>query len=260
VVRRLPSTQGPYYALIHRIAAEFQAMSNKRPSPSWVGLAYDWQEVSRESRSRSAIDFEKAGLLRKATRQVTSKIKKAERAFGVKVRAPMDSEAQLHAAKALLAYQQALEAMVKAIDSRHVAFDMASALYQQDPATGDSPFLAANRAVADLKTIMADAQDDAEALFWDLINGNNRFMQTYVNREAACHLQALWEKQVLLELQDVSADRDMAQVMMGSDGYATQFIRGPAAPFVTRSLAKGYHATRAMGLEIPFDTVVSDLL
>jgi type VI secretion system protein ImpL len=254
VARRIPTPQGPYLGLIERISTEFQVFDPETAIPSWVGLAYDWQEVSRESRSRSAIDFEKAGLLRKATRQVTSKIKKAERAFGVKVRAPMDSEAQLHAAKALLAYQQALEAMVKAIDSRHVAFDMASALYQQDPATGDSPFLAANRAVADLKTIMADAQDDAEALFWDLINGNNRFMQTYVNREAACHLQALWEKQVLLELQDVSADRDMAQVMMGSDGYATQFIRGPAAPFVARSLAKGYHAKSAMGLEIAFDT------
>lgn len=250
--RRMPTPQGPYFGLIQRIADEFHAFDSEMAIPSWAGLAYDWQDITREAKSRSAADLQKAGIVRKATRQVTSTIRRAERAFGVRVRAPMDSEAQLNAAKALVDYRQALEAMGKAIDSRQVAFDLAAGLHQQDPATGDSPFLAAYRAVTDLRTIMADGQDDSEAPFWDLISGNIGFMQTYVNREAACHLQALWERQVLLELQDVSADRDMAQVLMGSDGYATRFIRGPAAPFITRSLAKGYHAKNVMGQEVAF--------
>lgn len=253
VARRLPTAQGPYYALIQRIATEFRAYAHQTAIPAWAGLAFDWQEVTKESASTTAADLRQSGLLRKATRQVTSQIKKAERALGVRVRAPMDSEAQLLAAQSLLTYQQSLEALAKAADSRNVAFDLAVALFQQDPATGDVPFLVGHRALADLKTIMADVQDENEAPFWALPAGNIRFMQAYVIRESACQLQALWEKQVLLELQDVSADRDLAQVMMGSDGFATRFVRGPAAPFITRSLGKGYHATRAMDAELPFE-------
>jgi type VI secretion system protein ImpL len=253
--RRIPTAQGPYYSLIRKISEEFHAFGPNTAIPAWAGLALDWQDVTREAKSAAAIDLENIGLLRKATRQVTSQIKKAERAIGVKVRNPLNSEVQLYAAKAQLAYQTALESMVKAADSQNVAFEMASALYQQDPATGDSPFLAATRAIAELKTILTDTQDEGEALFWSLISGNVRFMQSYLNREAACQLQSLWEKQVLLKLQDTSADRNIAQAIMGTDGYGTQFIDGPAAPFVGRSLGKGYFIKSALDQAVDLDPV-----
>jgi type VI secretion system protein ImpL len=251
--RRIPTPQGPYFSLIQRIAEEFQAFDQETAIPAWVGLAFDWRDVTREAKLRAAIDLEKIGLIAKATRQVTSQIKRAERTFAVKIRTPLNSEVQLHAAKALMAYQNTLDAMVKVADSQIVAFDMASALYQQDPATGDSPFLAASRAMAELKTILSDTQDEGEALFWNLVSGNVRFMQSYVNREAACQLQGLWEKLVLLELQDISTERDIGQAMMGREGFGTRFIEGPAAPFITRTLDKGYHVKSAMGQRVNLD-------
>lgn len=252
VAKRLPTDAGPYFGLIRRITEEFQAFDPEAAVPSWVGLSFDWQDVRKEAQGSKVADLEKAGLIQKATRKVTANIKKAERALGVKIRTPLDTQAQLSAAKAMVAYQQALEATVKAADSRKVAFDLTVALFQQDPATGDSPFWSGQRAMDELKAIMADRQDESEALFWDLAAGNLRFMQRYITREAACQLQALWEKEVLVELQDVSADRDMTQLMMGSDGYATKFLKGAADPFVARGLSKGYYAKRALDMEIPF--------
>lgn len=248
--KRVPTDNGPYHALIHRTGEAFGVFEPEKGIPSWVGLGYDWQAVRAEAKNADPADLQKAGLVRRATRSVTSRIKRAEREFGVKARSPMSPEAQLQAAKAFLAYQEGLEAIVKITSSRNVAFDMTSALYSQDAATGDSPFLKAYRAVDELKAVMADSQDEAEALFWGLVEGNIRFLQTYAVRETACQLQKRWDKEVLLEIQDVSADVDMGQLMMGSDGYATAFLKGAAEPFVGRSLRKGYFAKSAAGMEI----------
>ncbi len=253
VAKRIPTDSGPYHALIRRITEEFQSFDPDTGVPSWVGMALDWQEVRKEALGGKAIDPQKAGLVQKATQAVTANIKKAEKAFGVKIRTPLDPKAQANAVKAMAAYQQAVEAAAKAADSRKVAFDMATAIFQQDPATGDAPFYAGRRALEELTAIMADRRDEHEALFWNLAAGDLRFLQKYVIREAACELQSLWERQVLVELQDVSADRDMAQLMMGSDGFATKFLKGPAEPFVTRGLAKGYYPKRALEMEMPFE-------
>jgi len=253
VAQKLPTSQGPYYALIDRIAAEFDEFSAKNPVPSWVALTYDWQNVRKEAQSGDVIDPSKSGIIRKATRSVTSKIIKAEMALGVKARKPMKPEAQLSAAKASVAYQKALEETGKATESRNVAFQLASDLYQQDPATGESPLLVAHRSLNEIRTIMGEIQNESEVPFWDLLNGNIRFMQLYINQESACQLQSRWEKDVLLEVQDVSAEQDMGQLMMGSNGFATKFIAGAAGPFLSRSIAKGYFAKKALGLNLDFE-------
>ena len=253
VAKRLPTDNGPYYGLIDRAITEFSAFGQDVKVPAWVGLAYDWQGIRETSRDTKPADLEKAGILRKATQKVKSKIKRAEKAFGVQVRAPLKAEDELSAAKAQQAYQQALEETVKAADSRNVAFKLASDLYQQDPVTGDSPMLAAHRSLDQLRTILADAQNEEEKLFWTLLAGNLTFMQTYLTREAACYLQDKWEKDVLMEVQGVSADKDMAQVMMGQGGYAEQFIKGPAAPFIGKSLAKGFYSKRTLDQAVDFD-------
>ncbi|MEJ2038496.1 MAG: type VI secretion protein IcmF/TssM N-terminal domain-containing protein [Desulfosarcinaceae bacterium] len=253
VAKRLPTENGPYYALIDRVLSEFAAFGKDVQVPAWVGLAYDWQGIQTTSKETKPADLENAGLIRKATRKVKSKIKRAERAFGVRVRAPLKAEDELEAAKAQQAYQQALEETVKAADSRNVAFKMASDLYQQDTATGESPVLVAQRSLDQMRSILADAQNEEEKPFWALLEGNLTFMQSYLTREASCSLQDRWEKDVLMELQGISADRDMAQVMMGQGGYAEQFIKGPAAPFISKSLAKGYYAKRILGQEVGFD-------
>lgn len=251
--RRLPTAQGPYYAVIDRIVAEFGALDTEATIPAWAGLSFQWSDLHEEAMAGAgAVDLQNAGIIKKTTSKVKSRLAKAEKAFGVKALPALNPTAQINAVKAVAAYQGALDGIIKTVESRNLAFSMASDLYQQDPATGESPFLVADRNVAEIKSIVADRQSEDEALFWKLINGNIRFLQKYVVREAACHLQTLWEKQVLLEVQDVSADRDMAQIMMGADGFGTQYIKGPAAPFIGRSLTKGYYPKKVLGMEIPF--------
>ncbi len=253
VARSLPTPQGPYYALIDRAVTEFEPFRETGQMPAWVALAMDWQLVRKDSKSSDVLKPSKAGIIKKAQRKVVGKIRKAERAFGVKMRPAMDSKAQLTAAKAQSTYQQSLEATVQSAESRQVAFKLTSDLYQQDPATGDSPFLNAHRAMREMKKTMGDIKNKPEDVFWTLLYGNIRFMQRYVNHETACMLQKQWEKDVLLDVQDVSADTDISQLIMGSGGYVNKFIKGPAGPFILRSIKKGYYPKKSMNMEIPFE-------
>jgi type VI secretion system protein ImpL len=252
--KTLNTAKGPYYALIDHAVAEFEPFGKDHTLPPWIALAKDWQSIRNESTSPDVIDPKKAGILRKAKRNVTSKIRSAENTFGVKaVRKPMSAQEQLNAAKLHLAYQSGLDESIKATSSQDVAFQMASEIYSQDPATGQSPLLSARQALTQIKAAMGDASSESETLFWDhLLGGNIRFMQQYINQETACMLQSRWETDVLMEVEQVSADQNMGQLMMGSGGFASEFIKGPAKPFVTRSYKKGYYAKEALGEQIPF--------
>jgi type VI secretion system protein ImpL len=71
--------------------------------------------------------------------------------------------------------------------------------------------------------------------------------------ETACHLQDLWEKEVLAEVQGVSDQESLHRLLLGGEGYCTKFITGPIAPFVSRGLQKGYYAKEVLGERIPFE-------
>jgi type VI secretion system protein ImpL len=254
VARRIATLDGPYFALIDRIAEEFEPFEREAEVPAWAGLAFDWQIANQEIKdTTSAVDLEKSGIIKKATRKVQSNIRKAEQALGVKIRKPMDSKAQLEAAKAGLAYRQALEQTVKSAESRNVAFTLASELYKQDPATGESPFLAASRALQPLKKAMAPKPTAEDRIFWSLLEANIRFMHRYALQEAACYVQERWEKDVLVEVEGVSQEKNLAELLMGQNGYATKFLQTVAEPFLSRSLAKGYSAKRVFDQEMAFD-------
>jgi type VI secretion system protein ImpL len=252
--KRIPTPQGAYYALIDRIAAEFEIYETDNHLPSWAGLTFDWQSISKETKDASSpVDLEKSGLIKKAAKKIQGNIRKAEQALGVKVRNPLSAEAQLTSAKAILAYQQALAQTAKGTDSRNVAFTMASDLYKQDPATGESPYFAALKALREIKNLINTAPAPDDLLFWALLEGNIRFMQRYTIQEAACILQERWEKEVLMEVEGVSADRNMAELMMGQGGYAVKFLQGVADPFIMRSIGKGYYPKQVLEQELPFD-------
>lgn len=159
----------------------------------------------------------------------------------------------MDSAKAYKQYQDALQALSTVADSRKTAFNAASGLYSEDPATGESPFFMARQGEKKLRMVLGKKNKQTD-LFWDLINGPIQFYHAYVIREAQCQLQSIWEKEVFLEVQYVSSGMDLNKLLMGNDGYAIKFVKGPAAPFIDRSRGKGYHARSIAGRSLDFRT------
>ena len=99
---------------------------------------------------------------------------------------------------------------------------------------------------------MAGPKPDQE-LFWELVQGPLDYFLAFVSREAACQLQKMWEREVLLEVQGVSDRNKLIELLWSQPGHATKFVKEPAGPFVTSSLEKGFYPKKVRGQSVPFD-------
>jgi len=241
--------QNPYFALLDRIAEEISPFAKSQELPAWVQLVYDFQGTSQKAAQLKQKKGEKPGILKKATRKVESKIAKLEKQTGFKAGG---LESKLIAAEALRDYQDALAEIAPVSASRETAYQTAVAIYKDDPATSKTPYFAGWRALSQLKSAMAGPKPDLE-LFWNLVQGPLDYFLVFVSREAACQLQKLWEREVLLEVQGVSDRNKLIELLWSQPGYAMKFVKEPAGPFVTSSLKKGFYAKKVMGQCVPFD-------
>lgn len=251
VAARIGSDQDPHLALLATMGEELEPFSKAEDRPAWVDFVYDFKTAKQKGAAVKKQGLEQAGLIKKATKKVQKTIKKAEKAVGMKAGKTLDVESQLVAGKAVADYQSALNEITAAATSRNVAYKMAAQMYSEDPATGTSPFYVAQNAIGQLKTVLIKPNTDIKES-WSLITGPLDFMHEFVSRETACYLQGQWEKEVLMEAQELSDQSNINQFLMGDDGLAINFIKGPAEPFVGRSLRKGYYPKKVMGKTVDF--------
>jgi type VI secretion system protein ImpL len=160
-------------------------------------------------------------------------------------------EAQLKGGKAFLAYQDALKQLGAVAESQKVAYQEAIQLFGEDPVTGKSSFFTANQAISQLNTLIGTGKED-EKMYWALFAGPLTLIRDFVISETACYLQAKWEKDVLVEIQGIHDQRTLQKILLGESGLTTRFVKGPAAPFLSRNLKKGYYPKQSFDSYIPF--------
>ncbi|MGD9180649.1 MAG: type VI secretion protein IcmF/TssM N-terminal domain-containing protein, partial [Desulfobacterales bacterium] len=249
VAASMGTEHNPYFDLMDRITEEMMPFSMSAELPSWLKRVYDFKATNLKAEKLLEKKGKKAGIVKKATKKVQSKIAKLEKKTGVDVG---DLESRLIAAQALRDYQDALAEMAPVSASRETAFQTASAIYNDDPATSQTPFFAGRRALEQLRSAMAEPGPDQE-LFWKLVQGPLGYFLVFVSREAACQLQKIWERDVLLEVQGVSDRNELIKLLLDQNGYAKKFVKGPAKPFIASSLKKGFYDKEIMGNSVPFD-------
>jgi type VI secretion system protein ImpL len=249
--RRLAATMGtqkdPYLRLLDRMVLELEPFGFDKEGPFWVKLVYSLKAARLEA-ARSP-DSAEAGTLMKIGEKGKKLLVGLEKRMGGDHEISL--EATIIAGEWLREYQKALSEISPAVESRKIAFNVASKVFSEDPVTGDSPFRKAKFAREKIRSSLGTAGPD-EKMIWDLVGGPFEFLWTYVCGETSCALQDLWEKTVLVEVQGLSNEKDLGRLLLGDEGYAAKFIKGPAGPFVNRSLKKGYHANEALGRSIPF--------
>ena len=241
----MSSQQGPYFALLGKIAAELEPLVGEAPLPPWLQQVYRFQSARAKGLipDNAAIDKATEG-----GKKILTSIRKnvGQEAGAHKL------EAQMASTKACQQYCSALAAITSTVASRNQVFQLSSQTFGEDPATGKSPVYAAASAAARLKTGISGA--GADPVFSQLLHGPLEFLWSYLLKESAAHLQSLWEEQVLAGTMGMT-DRQAIPALLGPDGLAWKFVKGPAAPFLTRSLA-GYRAKEALGGKIPFETAL----
>ena len=249
VAARVGTEQGPYFRLLQKMAAELKPFAASTDKASeWVRLVYALEASKfQAANEKAAKDW---GLLAKTTEKGKSILSQLEKKSGSLAEGGLLAD-QTAAGKAYLEYQSALSDVLPSASSREIAFKLATEAFKKESAA-DSPFFKAQKAVEQMKTSLRAGGPKASML-WEIIGGPLKFFQTFVSTEAACHLQTLWENQVLVEIQGVSDQTDLNRLLFENQSFALKFLQGPAQPFIERSLSKGYFGRSANGLEIAFD-------
>jgi type VI secretion system protein ImpL len=256
----LPTEKSPYLSLLGTLADELDGVSRQNDASKWVDLVFRLEAIQLQAKSDGKGGKIAGNILKRATERVASRFGASESTTGVKGSEVFSFEDRMAAAKAYNQYQEALNELMPMTESQKTAFNMASALYNEDPSEGESPFFKARSALKRLQTMLGTENKDT-AVFWNLMNGPVQFYHKYAAREAQCHLQSLWEKDVFLEVQDLPEGTNLNQLLMGPEGYAVAFLKGPAGPFIERSRGKGYYAKkvdgRALDLDVAFLTFLT---
>jgi type VI secretion system protein ImpL len=246
---RMAGDQGPYFGLLNRIALELEPLVTEGSLPMWL------QQVYRYQAARAQGLVLKTGSLQKAAgggNKIVNTIRKnIGREAGAK-----ELDTQLAAGRACLEYRNSLDAITPATASRNLAYQLAAQTFGEDQVTGKSHFYTASTAMAKLKNNLAAGA--ADELFWQVLQGPFNFLWTYVRRESACQLQAMWEEQVLAPTLGMSPQQAMP-VLVGPDGLAWRFMKGPAAPFMTGSMY-GYRVKEALGGTVPLQNSLFSFL
>ena len=241
---RMASEQGPYFALLNRMTRELEPQVGEAAVPPWLEQLYLFQSARAEGALAGSAAIDQAA---QGSKKILSSIRKnvGQEAGARKL------EAELALSHACREYCSALAAITPAVASRSQVFLLASQTFGEDPATGRSPCYIAASAAARLRAGIPGAGAGADPLFEQLLNGPLRFLWSYLRQESACQLQDLWEEQVLAATTGMTSQQAIP-ALLGPDGLAWRFVKGPAAPFLSRTIS-GYRAKETLGGRITFE-------
>ncbi len=251
---KMTNDESPYFTFLDILAVQLTALDKEKEQIPWIHLVHGFKAAKIQAVGDESI--KKLGVIAKATQTGGSLLKKLQKVEKQveKIGGGSPLDAQLLAAKSYQAYRKALSDIALAAESRKVSYELTVAYFKEDPATSESPFFVAHKALKNLQNALETDQTTYQKIFWDLASGPLYFIRDYVNLETACHLNSLWEKDVLFEIQGIKDKTRIHDLLFGTDGYAIKFINGPAAPFLSRSLEKGFFARSSLGRLLPFKT------
>ncbi len=249
VIHKIGTDKGPYFSLMKKMTDALEPFTQDEKLPAWIKLLYEFEFIKIKAKQIESMK-EKSGLAKVTSKGnvLLSQLEDKMTKFGSKM------ESNMVAVNACYDYLKSISEFLPVSESRAVAAKVAAKAFEEDPAVGKSPVFVADRAMNKIKTSMTTSSADQE-MFWKLVAGPIDFLFSYVCQETACHLQELWVKEVLVEVEGETDRRRTVQLLLGQGGYARTFLKGPAKPFVNRNLKKGFYAKRAFDKSIPFNEV-----
>ena len=249
----MATDSGPYFSLISQATDQIRPITelmNRANVPKWIGFL----SALEEARNHAVVleSTHQDGFLEKTTEKGKTLIKKLEQKTGI---SPVNQAqlGDLESGKAYYDYRSDLKNIAPSTTTQEKAFLTLSEIFKQNSVTGEAAFYKALNALNRLKLALPQA-GVAQQPIEQLIDGPLDYFSAYLCLETACHLQSIWEKDVLVEIQGISDVFSLNQILFGNEGYAVRFAQGPAEPFISRSLGKGFYAKNVSGLSISFNT------
>jgi type VI secretion system protein ImpL len=240
---KMASEQNPYFSVLDRMAVELNRYFSEPSPPDWLRQLGELQRVKNQQPvlQSQAVDKVATG----GKKLLVSLEKKMGREGSVQ-----NLESSMAACRAYGEYRAALAGIAPAIASRTQAYQAACQLFSEDPAVCKSPLNIAFNAARQLNSALA-TDHAPDATLSRLVNGPAEFIWSFLRRESSGYLQSQWEEQVLASTLGITGQQS-TPILLGQDGLVWKFVKGPAAPFLTRSL-RGYRPKEVMGGTLQFE-------
>jgi type VI secretion system protein ImpL len=153
-------------------------------------------------------------------------------------------------------YQSAMAAFAGVTSDSKYAYQVARAGFEDNPAEAKSNLQAADKAIASLKTALTPDNDtstaDSKDPFWSLLTDPLDLLWRFSVAQAGCHLQNLWDQDVIVKVQGVRDPGQLSVMLFGDRGIAQKYVQTYARPFLQLSSSRGYSAAELQGAHIPF--------
>ena len=237
IALKMPTPQGPYFLLFSRMATELAPVV--KDAPAWLAMVNEFNTIRHQGEALRQADSQQGlASLTSTGKSIVNKIRRVRKESG-------ESTATL-----FNNYMDALTAIAAGAPSQQLMYKLGEKTYTEDPVTSESPFWLAKNGVDVLRATMKT--DTSDKMLRQLMEGPLDFLWRFTLMQTGCQLQATWEKQVLSEIQGITDQRTLNDMLGGKDGLAARFISGPAQPFLTRDRAKGYQARIILGHHVDF--------
>ena len=247
VAKKISAGEGPYFAFLDKMAAELPAcLDEKESPPEWAVQVFDYSSV-RNSVEHPEIP-ENSGIIKAVKKKGLRMLGPAGKIAAVRSPSP---EVLKASGELYRKYKESVVVLALACAARPSSFKLATDVFKEDPAVGESLLAASRRNADELKISFAHDPEDRKVLE-RLIDAPMNFLWDIAARKAACHLQDLWNETVLSEVQGIHDKKVLSDMLIGKEGYVMSFAKGPAAPFIGRDVRRGYFARTKAEKTIPF--------
>jgi len=241
--------QNPYFSLLDTMAAELQVISAQPQLATWVSTVFEINTVRKMASQPGALGKAQGTLSR-----ITGKGKKFLQAVKLDDTGPNNSavlKKRLQAAGAYRDYLASLMKMEPILTSRTSSYNTAAAIFLGREEEQNN-LLAALKSALQVKALLGNVRTPSTDVVWQLLQGPADFCWSYICTEAACHLQEIWNQEILAEMQGSMEWARVKNILLGEQGKIWGFVKGPAQPFIDWYPGKGYFAKNVMGSQLPF--------
>lgn len=257
----------PYFQLFERMDNELLPRAETEPWPSlkldpaheekygaWLGVVRNFSLVRQASAGQGLKDNPAAKMIGEHAANKLS----GKKALAAKIALGAMSESRLaKAGEAYGRYREALAGFAGITTETKYAYQLVREGFEDNPAQARSHRLAAAKALDNLKIALTPNQPASSAHagedpFWSLLSVPLDKLWQFSVAQAGCHLQALWDREVIVKLHGIRAPRQRSTMLFGGPGLIRNFMQTHAAPFVQQSSSRGYYVIKRQDTWIPF--------
>lgn len=264
VIGRIASDESPYLELLaamesQLIGGDEDQWPSLKLGPEKDAAVQQWlEQVKSFGMIRKAVASEVLGSNKKLTNKLTQKMGQKTRIAGEIAMAGMEESKLAKGKDAYKQYLEALKGFAGIAESRSHAYSIAKAGFEDNPADANSPLFAAQGAAKRLqeKLTPKDSRllDEKKDPFWRLINEPVDILWHYTVQQAGCHLQNLWDQEVLVKTEGVFGRHQIVELLFGDRGLSDKFIEKQAGAFLGRTSKRGYYSKKVRECTIPFSS------